>query len=79
MSEGSVSLKVPTLYAALDRLARQGIVAHDGDESVDGRTRRYFRLTDEGVAQLAKDAQRLARMTRASTAALQLIGRRTIA
>ena len=44
--KGESELKVATLYAALERLEREGLVAVDGDEAVDGRLRRYFRLTD---------------------------------
>lgn len=59
LSGGRVKLKVATLYAALDRLAQSGLVAVDGDEVVDGRTRRYFRLTDRGAAELAAEVARL--------------------
>jgi DNA-binding PadR family transcriptional regulator len=59
LSDGRVLLKVPTLYAALDRLTQEGSVAIDGDEIVDGRTRRYFRLTERGVGRLAEEVDRL--------------------
>lgn len=59
LSGGRVDLKVATLYAALDRLGRQGLVAPDGDEVVDGRLRRYFRLTDEGYARLEAEVARM--------------------
>jgi DNA-binding PadR family transcriptional regulator len=68
-------LKIPTLYAALDRLERQGLVRPDGDEEVNGRTRRYFRLTDAGSARLAIDAERLAVMERAAALAVRGLGR----
>ncbi|HET8958238.1 MAG TPA: PadR family transcriptional regulator [Microcella sp.] len=60
-SGGDVSLKVPTLYAALERLERSGLVARDGDEIVNGRARRYFRLTDDGEARLTAEAAELER------------------
>ena len=59
LSESSVSLKVPTLYAALDRLGEEGLVAIDGEEVVDGRKRRYYRLTDKGAKALENHASRL--------------------
>ena len=52
LSLGRVSLKVPTLYAALDRLRDKGLVAIDSDDVVDGRLRRYFVLTDAGELRL---------------------------
>lgn len=59
LSDGRFVLKVPTLYAALDRLSRDGLVLDDGEEAVGGRLRRYFRITDEGTAQLAAEATRM--------------------
>lgn len=59
LSQGRVDLKVATLYAALDRLGEQGLVALDGDEVVDGRLRRYFRLTDAGAAALTEQITRI--------------------
>lgn len=59
LSGGRVDLKVATLYAALERLGNQGLVAVDGDETVDGRVRRYFRLTDAGAEKLAAEIARM--------------------
>ncbi|MEO7721057.1 MAG: PadR family transcriptional regulator [Pseudolysinimonas sp.] len=59
LSDGRVDLKVATLYAALERLGTEGLVALDGDETVDGRVRRYFRLTDAGAEKLAAEIARL--------------------
>jgi PadR family transcriptional regulator, regulatory protein PadR len=59
LSDGRVTLKVATLYASLERLQAQGFVAVDGEEIVDGRARRYFRLTGEGAAALSAEAARL--------------------
>jgi DNA-binding PadR family transcriptional regulator len=58
-SRGRVRLKVATLYTALDRLGREGFVQLDGEEAVDGRLRRYFRLTEEGGERLEQEASRL--------------------
>lgn len=60
LSDGRVRLKVGTLYAALERLTAEGLVATAGDEVVDGRARRYFELTDVGTTSLAAEAERQA-------------------
>jgi PadR family transcriptional regulator, regulatory protein PadR len=70
LSEGQVRLQAGTLYAALDRLTAEGLVAVDREEAVEGRPRRYYRLTDDGATALAEEAARLAR--NASTAARRL-------
>ena len=49
LSDGRVRLQAGTLYAALDRLVAEGLVEPDREEKVDGRNRRYYRLTDDGV------------------------------
>ena len=59
LSEGRMQLKVPTLYAALERMTVEGLVEVDGQEIVEGRARRYFRLTDDGAASLAAEVGRL--------------------
>ena len=48
ISDGRVRLRAGTLYAALDRLKADGLVTGDKEEIVDGRLRRYYRITDEG-------------------------------
>jgi PadR family transcriptional regulator PadR len=70
LSDGRVDLKVATLYAALERLGEQGLVAVDGDEVVDGRVRRYFRLTEAGAAALAEQVTRLEANARQARARL---------
>lgn len=72
LSGGRVSLKVPTLYAALDRLRDQGLVATDGDEVIDGRLRRYFRLTDKGASRLGAEIERMEANARQAKARLKL-------
>jgi DNA-binding PadR family transcriptional regulator len=52
LSDGRVRLAAGTLYGALDRLAEQGLILADRQEVVEGRTRRYYRLTDHGVRAL---------------------------
>ena len=72
LSDGRVDLKVATLYAALERLGEQGLVVIDGDEVVDGRLRRYFRITPTGVAQLEQQIQRFEANARQARARLTL-------
>jgi len=59
ISGGRVRLRAGTLYAALDRLRANGLVAADREEIVDGRLRRYYRITDEGVERLAAEVTHL--------------------
>jgi PadR family transcriptional regulator, regulatory protein PadR len=48
VSGGSVKPQVATLYRQLERLERDGLVIEDHNEVVDGRFRRYYRLTETG-------------------------------
>ena len=59
ISEGRVRLRAGTLYAALDRLSADGLLAADREEIVDNRLRRYYRLTPEGRTRLATETARL--------------------
>ncbi|MCW4385551.1 PadR family transcriptional regulator [Salinibacterium sp. SYSU T00001] len=61
LSGGRVTLKVGTLYAALERLQEQELVAAAGEEVIDGRLRRYYKLTDAGAHELADEVARLER------------------
>ena len=65
-----VSLKVPTLYAALERLERVGLVEVDREEVVDGRARRYYRITERGADALAEETSNLEGRARAARRAL---------
>ena len=60
LSGGRLALRPGTLYGALDRLADDGLLESDREEVVDGRMRRYYRLTDAGAALLEREAARLA-------------------
>lgn len=60
LSGGEVQLRVGTLYGVLDRLTADGLIALDREEVQQGRLRRYYRLTDEGVRALGAEAQRMA-------------------
>ncbi|KQR00197.1 transcriptional regulator [Arthrobacter sp. Leaf141] len=76
LAAGSQTIRVTTLYASLERLERDGKVRHAGDETVDGRARRYYELTDEGRQSLSAEAERLAARLRAAES--RLGGRRPL-
>jgi DNA-binding PadR family transcriptional regulator len=59
ISGGRVRLRAGTLYMALDRLRADELIAVDREEVVDGRLRRYYRLTPAGTKLLADEAARL--------------------
>lgn len=71
LSQGETVLGAGTLYGALDRLSERGLVAVDREEAVDGRLRRYYRLTDDGAAALAAEVERLRRNASAAEARLR--------
>ncbi|WP_069814349.1 PadR family transcriptional regulator [Streptomyces sp. TP-A0874] len=58
-TDGRLRIAVGTLYGALERLERAGLVATDREETVDGRARRYYRLTEDGAAVLDREALRM--------------------
>ncbi len=59
ISAGRVKLRAGTLYTALDRLRADRLITVDREEIVEGRLRRYYRLTPEGTTVLADEAARL--------------------
>lgn len=59
MSGGRVRLRAGTLYTALDRLRHDALIDLDREEVVEGRLRRYYRLTPQGSRTLAEEAVRL--------------------
>jgi DNA-binding PadR family transcriptional regulator len=61
LSDGAVRPTAGTLYGALDRLADQGLVVVDREETVSGRRRRYYRVTSTGAAALTAEAARMRR------------------
>jgi DNA-binding PadR family transcriptional regulator len=66
VSGGRVTLLTGTLYTALDRLRAEGLVELDREELVDGRARRYYRLTAEGLTALTAEAARLRELATAA-------------
>jgi DNA-binding PadR family transcriptional regulator len=61
LSGGRLELRPGTLYGALDRLAAEGMLETDREEVIEGRLRRYYRLTDTGAGVLEQEAARLQR------------------
>ena len=59
ISGGRVRLRAGTLYTALDRLRADELIGVDREEVMDGRLRRYYRLTPAGTKLLADEAARL--------------------
>ena len=64
LSDGSVRLTAGTLDGALERMAAQGLVQVDREETVEGRLRRYYRLSDQGRQAVTREADRLAAAAR---------------
>ncbi|MFF5228017.1 PadR family transcriptional regulator [Dactylosporangium sp. NPDC000521] len=64
LSGGRVRLPVGTLYGSLDRLADQDLIELDHEETVAGRPRRYFRLTDDGRQAVLAEAVRMQKAAR---------------
>src|ERR1700684_2362193 len=61
LSDGQVRLHTGTLYGVLDRLREAGLIVVDREEVVESRLRRYYSLTDAGIARLAAEAERVRR------------------
>jgi DNA-binding PadR family transcriptional regulator len=74
ISGGRVRLRAGTLYTALDRLRADGLIGVDREEIVEGRLRRYYRLTPEGTRRLAAEAARLQANARAALTRLNPFG-----
>ncbi|MFI6325375.1 PadR family transcriptional regulator [Nonomuraea sp. NPDC050556] len=59
LSAGRVKPSVGTLYGILERLSDRGVIMVDREEIVNGRSRRYFRITAEGHALVEAEAKRM--------------------
>ena len=73
LSDGRLSLRPGTLYGALDRLGDAGLVSVDREEIVDGRQRRYYRLTEPGGDLLAAETERMRGNVEAAAARLRTV------
>ena len=74
ISDGRVRLRAGTLYAALDRLRTDELIDVDHEEIVDGRLRRYYKLSEKGGRQLAAEASRLQANATAAITRLRTAG-----
>jgi DNA-binding PadR family transcriptional regulator len=74
ISDGRVRLRPGTLYTALDRLCADGLIGVDREEIVDGRLRRYYRLTPAGTKRLGAEAARLQAHATTALTRLDLAG-----
>jgi DNA-binding PadR family transcriptional regulator len=74
ISGGRVRLRAGTLYTALDRLREDKLIEVDREEIVEGRLRRYYRLSPSGTAVLSAEAARLHANATAALRRLRLAG-----
>jgi DNA-binding PadR family transcriptional regulator len=68
-SDGAVRLGPGTLYGTLKRLLEAGLVEETGeraDPEMGDERRRYYRITDAGMAAARAEARRLDRVVRAA-------------
>ena len=69
-SSGVLDFREGTLYPALHKLEMEGTV-ESYEEIEKGRTRRYYRITKAGRAELAKDRKEWDQVSRAVTLILK--------
>lgn len=63
-SEGVLDFKEGTLYPALHSLEKQGLIS-TYDQEVNGRARRYYRITDAGRTWLKAELREWSQYTEA--------------
>ena len=69
-SDGVLDFKEGTLYPALHKLEREGLVrSYEGAEG--GRSRRYYRITEDGRRVLAKEREEWQRVSRSVSMILE--------
>ncbi len=64
LSGGEMTLKVPTLYTAIDRLTKEGLIESTFSQVFEGRTRNYFGITDIGKRALENEVERMEQAAR---------------
>jgi DNA-binding PadR family transcriptional regulator len=74
LSDGGTLLRAGTLYAMLDRLVNEGLIAAAGEEVVDGRLRRYYELSPQGTALLAAESRRRVVVSKEALRRLRISG-----
>ncbi|MGV8966349.1 MAG: PadR family transcriptional regulator [Cellulomonas sp.] len=71
LSDGVVRLGAGTLYGILDRIVAEEYAEASGEQIVDGRLRRYYRLTDAGGDALTAETVRLQAIARRAQVVLR--------
>lgn len=74
LSDGRTRLRAGTLYAMLDRLTHDGMIASAGEEVVDGRLRHYYELTETGTSALAAESRHRVSVSKEALRRLRLAG-----
>ncbi len=72
LSRGRIRLGPGTLYGALDRLSDEGMVRTTRTEVLNGRLRRYYAISDAGLAAVQDEAARRSQVLTAAKARLRL-------
>jgi PadR family transcriptional regulator, regulatory protein PadR len=72
LSRGRIRLGPGTLYGALDRLSDEGMVKTTRTEVLNGRLRRYYAISDAGLAAVRDEAARRSEVLTAAKARLRL-------
>lgn len=70
VTEGGLVLEEGTLYPALHRMERRGLVESSWGASENNRRAKFYRLTEDGVAQLGREADEWRSFARAVEQAL---------
>lgn len=70
LSDGRLKLGPGTLYGTLDRLSDQGLIESTRTEAVDGRLRRYYAITGNGLEAVRNEAATRAAILDAASARL---------
>ena len=74
LSAGHTVLRPGSLYTTLDRLAREGYIEAAGEEVVEGRLRRYYRLSTQGTRLLAAESERRVAVSKEALRRLRITG-----
>ena len=72
-SSGYFLLKEGTLYPALHRLERAGLVQGSWHESLNGQQRRYYALTEKGIRELHRKSNEWREFSKAVNQVMQPI------
>jgi DNA-binding PadR family transcriptional regulator len=74
LSGGHTVLRPGSLYTTLDRLAHEGYIEVAGEEVVEGRLRRYYRLSSQGTRLLAVESERRVAVSKEALRRLRVTG-----